>query len=78
MADSHLSRYPAAACRRVYDRAVPLAGGDVFAGYRIRRRLGSGAMGDVYLAEHPHLPRQDALKILPLDISGDLSARNLF
>ncbi|MFI9505214.1 serine/threonine-protein kinase [Nocardia sp. NPDC052566] len=38
--------------------------GMVFAGYRIERRLGSGGMGSVYLAEHPRLPRKDALKIL--------------
>ncbi|WP_433756467.1 serine/threonine-protein kinase [Nocardia sp. CA-135398] len=38
--------------------------GAVFAGYRIERRLGSGGMGTVYLAQHPRLPRKDALKVL--------------
>ncbi|MEV5834123.1 serine/threonine-protein kinase [Nocardia sp. NPDC052112] len=38
--------------------------GAVFAGYRIERRLGAGGMGAVYLAQHPRLPRKDALKIL--------------
>lgn len=41
-----------------------LAAGDVFAGYRVIRLLGAGGMGRVYLAEHPRLPRRDALKIL--------------
>ena len=34
-----------------------------FAGFRIVRLLGSGGMGEVYLVEHPRLPRRDALKI---------------
>ena len=39
-------------------RAMPLADGTTFAGYTIVRRLGSGGMGEVYLAEHPRLPRR--------------------
>lgn len=49
---------------------MPLANGDVFAGYRILRPLGFGGMGEVYLAQHPRLPRQDALKILPAEMSS--------
>jgi serine/threonine-protein kinase len=45
--------------------------GATFAGYTIARLLGSGAMGEVYLAKHPRLPRQDALKILRTDVSAD-------
>ena len=41
-----------------------LAIGATFAGYTILRLLGSGGMGEVYLAQHPRLPRNDALKIL--------------
>ena len=37
------------------------------------RLLGSGGMGDVYLVQHPRLPRQDALKVLRPDFSGDVS-----
>jgi serine/threonine protein kinase len=50
---------------------MPLANGQVFAGYRILRLLGSGGMGEVYLAQHPRLPRRDALKVLALELSAD-------
>ncbi|PYE14567.1 serine/threonine protein kinase [Williamsia limnetica] len=49
---------------------MPLAPGSVFAGYRIERQLGAGGMGEVYLAQHPRLPRSDALKILPASLPG--------
>ncbi len=55
-----------------------LAEGDVFAGYTILRRLGAGGMGQVYLAQHPRLPRRDALKILPGDLTGNLEFRRRF
>lgn len=57
---------------------MPLANGDVFAGFRILRPLGFGGMGEVYLAQHPRLPRQDALKILPAEMSGDPEFRARF
>ena len=41
-----------------------LSPGDRFAGYTVIRPLGAGGMGEVYLVEHPRLPRHDALKIL--------------
>jgi serine/threonine protein kinase, bacterial len=52
--------------------------GTVFAGYTILRLLGSGAMGEVYLATHPRLPRPDALKILPERVSVDAEFRGRF
>lgn len=52
--------------------------GDHFAEYTIERLLGAGGMGEVYLARHPRLPRHDALKVLPLDVSGDPEFRERF
>jgi serine/threonine-protein kinase len=57
---------------------MPLSAGQTFAGYRIVRLLGSGGMGEVYLAEHPRLPRRDALKVLPADVSADADYRARF
>lgn len=50
---------------------MPLAEGDVFAGYAVVRQLGAGGMGEVYLVQHPRLPRYDALKILPVELTSD-------
>jgi hypothetical protein len=41
-----------------------LASGEHFAGFGIVRLLGVGGMGEVYLVEHPRLPRREALKAL--------------
>lgn len=57
---------------------MPLANGEHFAGYRILRPLGFGGMGEVYLVAHPRLPRHDALKILPPDMSADAEFRARF
>ncbi len=40
-------------------------------GYRVVRRLGAGGMGEVFLVEHPRLPRRDALKLLGPQFGGD-------
>jgi len=52
--------------------------GDVFAGYEIVRQLGVGGMGEVYLGRHPRLPRHDALKLLPADVTSDAEYRQRF
>jgi len=58
--------------------AMSLSPGSVVAGYTIVRPLGSGGMGQVYLAQHPRLPRQDALKILQPELSSDSEFRQRF
>lgn len=57
---------------------MPLADGATFAGYTIVRLLGAGGMGEVYLAQHPRLPRRDALKVLPASVSADGEYRERF
>ncbi|MGY4708068.1 protein kinase domain-containing protein [Mycolicibacterium sp. CBM1] len=57
---------------------MPLADGQVVAGYTILRTLGAGGMGEVYLVQHPRLPRLDALKVLGAAVSGDDEYRQRF
>jgi len=55
-----------------------MAEGTDFAGYTIVRCLGSGGMGEVYVAKHPRLPRQDALKVLRPEMSTNQEFRERF
>ena len=57
---------------------MPMAEGESFAGYTVVRLLGVGGMGEVYLARHPRLPRNDALKVLPRSVSSDDEYRARF
>jgi serine/threonine-protein kinase len=57
---------------------MPLDDGAVFAGFSIVRLLGSGGMGEVYLAQHPRLPRREALKVLSAAVSADTVFRERF
>ncbi|UGT63538.1 serine/threonine-protein kinase [Nocardia asteroides] len=52
--------------------------GEIFAGYRVLRPLGAGGMGAVYLAQHPRLPRRDALKVLDPGLGADPEFRARF
>ncbi|MGO3325977.1 serine/threonine-protein kinase [Gordonia sp. (in: high G+C Gram-positive bacteria)] len=47
------------------------------AGYRVIRPIGTGGLGQVFLAEHPRLLRHDALKLLDAGVSrsGDFAER---
>ncbi|MCT7371275.1 serine/threonine-protein kinase [Mycolicibacterium llatzerense] len=49
-----------------------------FADFTIIRRIGAGGMGEVYLAQHPRLPRRDALKLLAGEASDDAEFRERF
>ncbi|MFL5894778.1 MAG: protein kinase domain-containing protein [Thermoleophilaceae bacterium] len=55
--------------------AGDLAPGTEVAGYRVQGLVGRGGMGVVYRAEHVHLGRLVALKLLPPGLSADFRER---
>lgn len=57
---------------------MQLRQGSVFAGYIVVGLLGAGGMGEVYLVQHPRMPRREALKILPANVSADPEFRARF
>ena len=57
---------------------MPLVDGATAAGFSIVRLLGHGQIGELYLAEHPRLPRHEALKIVSADLSADPEYRYRF
>src|SRR5690606_2899566 len=84
-------RFQDLCCRaRRPDREVPSGGsaggrgvsmlgvGATFAGYQVERVLGQGGMGTVYLARHPRLPRNVALKLLNREVSTDAELTRRF
>src|SRR5215218_7145412 len=52
-------------------RWTELSADDLFAGYRIERRLGRGGMGVIYLATEPGLERPVALKLIAPEAAAD-------
>jgi serine/threonine protein kinase len=61
-----------------YTSCMPLSAGQTFAGFTVLKLLGSGGMGEVYLVDHPRLPRREALKILPAAATADSEFRQRF
>ena len=45
--------------------------GQTIGNYRVTQKLGEGGMGSVYLAEHPHIGKKVALKVLHAEFAGN-------
>ena len=46
--------------------------------YQVKQKLGEGGMGSVYLAEHPHIGKKVALKVLHAEFAADQSVVSRF
>src|SRR5215813_6216754 len=57
---------------------MPIAKSTRLGPYEVISALGSGGMGEVYLAEDTRLHRKVALKILPADLASDRTRMNRF
>jgi serine/threonine-protein kinase len=58
--------------------ALPVVIGARLGHYLVERRIGAGAMGEVYLAEDTKLGRKVALKVLPPELAGDPQRQERF
>ena len=58
-------------------RAYPSAG-DILGHYKVIRRLASGGMGEIYVAEDTRLGRQVALKVMPAEAVADVERLQRF
>jgi eukaryotic-like serine/threonine-protein kinase len=59
------------ATRIIQNGQADLLVGQTFGHYKISKRIGSGGMGDVYLATDVTAGRKAALKLLPMRFTGD-------
>ena len=50
---------------------MSLTAGQAFGNYRILSRVGVGGMGMVFLAEHPHIGKKVALKVIHRELAGN-------
>src|SRR4051812_47957778 len=51
---------------------------EVFGRYRVKKKLGGGGMGAVYLVDNTELDREEALKVPHFDVSDDPEVRERF
>ena len=57
---------------------MPLVSGVTAAGFCIARQFEYAEFGELYVAEHPRLPRLQFLHLIPADVSADLDYREDF
>jgi serine/threonine protein kinase, bacterial len=69
---------PGVAVAGLYHLPMPLVIGATAAGFSIVRQLGYEEFGELYVAEHPRLPRQQVLHLIPVESSVDLDYRERF
>jgi serine/threonine-protein kinase len=71
-AGSFIETSAAGIAMRIIENGQPdLLIGQTFGHYKISKRIGSGGMGDVYLASDVTAGRKAALKLLPMRFTGD-------
>jgi serine/threonine protein kinase len=65
--------------RTVLDQSAGQLTGQIIAErYRVISRIGEGGMGEVFLAEHVHMKRKCAVKLLNPELAGDAGALKRF